>query len=322
LSNKMARIIIKYYGLLALFFLLFFEGLLFKGSPFIGRWFYLFAWWPYIFFVDWLVHRKTGNSLIINRTKEFLWLIPWSTFLWLIFEWFNLYLKNWHYINIIPSLPLRWLGYFLSFGTVLPGLFETYELLWAYGVFSQEHTKPLSSAQRLYPWLTLLGILSLLLPVTYPRYFFPLVWGSFVFLLEPINHALRGPSLLREWEGGSRRKFYLLLTSGLICGFLWEFWNFWATSKWIYTVPFVGQIKLFEMPILGFLGFPPFAVECYVMVSFLAFFRGGKTWERGSPKGRPLGPWALLLIILLHLSFDLFMFHQIDTHTVWSFLPQ
>jgi hypothetical protein len=55
------------------------------------------------------------------------------------------------------------------------------------------------------------------------------------------------------------------LLGGLVCGILWEFWNFWARTKWIYAVPILSEIKIFEMPVLGFLGFPPFAVECYVL---------------------------------------------------------
>ena len=156
--------------------------------------------------------------------------------------------------------------------------------------------------------------------MAYPRYFYPLVWGSFFFLLEPINHALGAPSILGEWQRGSLRKFCLLLLSGLICGFLWEFWNYWAISKWIYTVPFVGQIKLFEMPVLGFLGFPPFAVECYVMMNFINLFRGGKSWEKGvsPPKVFYNLPWWGLF--LLNLLFDIFVFYQIDHHTVLSYL--
>ena len=313
--------LVKIYGPLALLFLLLAEILLFRGNQFVGKWFYCFAWWPYIFFVDWLVKRKTNNSLIWDRTREFLALIPWSSFIWLIFEWFNLYLKNWHYVNIISETPWRWWGYFISYGTVLPGLFETYELLLAYGLFQKKEIPPLKNPLKTYPFLTLLGILSLLLPVAYPRYFFPLVWGSFIFLLEPINHALKAPSLLKDWETGSVQKFYLLLLSGLICGFLWEFWNFWATSKWVYTVPFVGKIKLFEMPVLGFLGFPPFAVECYVMMNFINLFRGGRSWEKDAPLPRISFklPWAFFL--LLHLSFYAFVFHQIDLHTVRSYLP-
>ncbi len=50
-----------------------------------------------------------------------------------------------------------------------------------------------------------------------------------------------------------------------MCGVLWEFWNYWATTKWTYTVPYAGNVKIFEMPVLGYLGFPPFALECYAM---------------------------------------------------------
>ncbi len=56
---------------------------------------------------------------------------------------------------------------------------------------------------------------------------------------------------------------------GLVCGLLWETWNFWARTKWIYTVPFFDRFKLFEMPVLGMVGFAPFAVECLALVRFL-----------------------------------------------------
>lgn len=56
----------------------------------------------------------------------------------------------------------------------------------------------------------------------------------------------------------------------VLCGVLWEFWNYWAIGKWIYTVPipFAGP-RIFEMPLLGFLGFPAFAVEVYSLQNFL-----------------------------------------------------
>ena len=49
---------------------------------------------------------------------------------------------------------------------------------------------------------------------------------------------------------------------------LGEFWNYWAVTKCTYTVPYLGDVKLFEMPVLGYLGFPPFAVECWAMYVF------------------------------------------------------
>ncbi|MGO9311618.1 MAG: hypothetical protein ACLQDI_02665, partial [Syntrophobacteraceae bacterium] len=65
------------------------------------------------------------------------------------------------------------------------------------------------------------GIFSLVLPLVWPGYFFPLVWVAFVFLLEPVNHKAGAPSLLREWEKGSLRRSYLLLLAGafaVFCG--------------------------------------------------------------------------------------------------------
>jgi hypothetical protein len=91
------------------------------------------------------------------------------------------------------------------------------------------------------------------------------VWIGMVFLLDPINYLNRRYSLLRDWADGNLHTLLQLFLSGLIAGGLWEFWNFWATAKWIYTVPIMGDIKIFEMPVLGYLGFPAFAVEIMVM---------------------------------------------------------
>jgi hypothetical protein len=67
-----------------------------------------------------------------------------------------------------------------------------------------------------------------------------------------------------------------LLASGAICGVLWEFWNFWATTRWTYTLPYLGDAKLFEMPLVGYLGFPPFALECYAMWQWLRGMLGAR----------------------------------------------
>src|SRR5207249_10972294 len=84
----------------------------------------------------------------------------------------------------------------------------------------------------------------------------------------PINAFRGSESIVGDLARGDRRRLLSLLTSGFVCGFLWEFWNYWALSKWTYTVPYFGNLKIFEMPVLGYLGFPPFAVECWVIYIF------------------------------------------------------
>ena len=111
-----------------------------KIDPFYS-WFYCFAWWSYILFIDAIIYRLKGNSLILSRTKEFFLMIPWSVFIWLIFEAANLSLENWYYINLPHSTVERWLGYAVAYGTVLPGIFETTELLETIGVFKKSQIK-------------------------------------------------------------------------------------------------------------------------------------------------------------------------------------
>jgi len=91
------------------------------------------------------------------------------------------------------------------------------------------------------------------------------VWIGFIFLLDPINNQLGLPSLIDDFRQGRRSHFYALLLSGFVCGWLWEFWNYWAAAKWQYTFPMFQQWKIFEMPIPGYLGFFPFALECFAM---------------------------------------------------------
>jgi hypothetical protein len=297
------------------------QVLLFSGIEPVGYWFFPLAWWPYILIVDGLVYRRKTTSLLTGHLVEFALLSGWSVCFWLIFELFNLRLNNWHYVMVPENLPQRWAGYAVCYATVLPGLFETMDLLDCYGLFKNSGVRAIAGSTRWYAPFIVTGLAFLVLPLLWPQFFFPLVWGCFIFLLEPLNHRLGLPSLMRQWQQGTLRTFYLLLAAGAICGLLWEFWNFWALTKWIYTVPYVGWLKVFEMPLLGFLGFPPFAVECYVMINTASILRQGRGWQTpAQPTAQPKLFPALLLGVALAL-FCLFVFRQIDVHTVVSWRP-
>jgi len=310
------------HGVIGIVLFLVSEIFLFKKVDPFYSWFYCFAWWSYIFTIDAIIYRLKGNSLILSRTKEFFLMIPWSVFIWLIFEAANLSLENWYYINLPSSAVERWLGYSVAYGTVLPGLFETSELLETLGLFKNSKIKKTMISGEGLVVLILLGAIWLISSVLIPEYFFPLIWLGFIFLLEPLNYRFGGRSLLRDLEGGNPRKIYLLLVAGLICGLLWEFWNFWALSKWIYTVPFFEKAKGFEMPFLGFFGFPPFAVQAYVMYNTISLFRFHRGWEEGTyllnleKKTRPL---TKVLTAILIVIFYVLIFKAIDSRTVDSY---
>jgi hypothetical protein len=300
--------------LTSLIFLISTIAMLYELEPFYSN-YYVFAWWSYIIFVESLLHRRGGKSLLFENPGKFLLLLPLSATVWLVFEALNFRLSDWHYINITPDTPSRWIGYAIAYSTVLPGIFSTKALLEFLGIMKKSRTAHLSNPQRLYKPFTLMGIICLVLPLAWPEYFFPLVWLAFIFLLEPLNHRAGVPSLLRDLESGAPRNCYLLLSSGAVCGFLWEMWNFRAGSKWIYSVPHAGFLKIFEMPLLGFLGFPPFALECYVMtVSF--FLLISKIGKKHSPSSA-LGLYIAVAVSIL--LFDVLIFAGIDRFTVISF---
>lgn len=230
---------------------------------------------------------------------------------WLVFEAWNLGIKNWYYVGADQSWFARWVGYTVCFATVLPAIFEAAALVVATGLFKRVRVRPIRVGPWLYVWFWALGGTLLLLPLMLPRYGFPGIWLGFTFLLEPFNHRFAAKSLLRQWEEGSFRTVCRLLAAGLICGLAWEAFNIHALTKWIYTVPFFEGFKLFEMPLAGFLGFPPFAVECYVMVQFLGIFRS-------SVLPRPIR-WGVPVAVSIA---SLGMFHLLDTQTVNSLQPR
>ncbi len=232
------------------------------------------AWTGYLLLVDSLVASLQGTSLLRCSPRQFLALAAWSAPLWLIFEAYNLRLRNWTYVGLPTNPILQDLGYVWSFATIWPAIFETADFIRALGLFRDSSDAPRQEVSRRTQWiLALCGLLCVSMPVLLPprlgSYLFGPVWAGFALLLDPINYHGKGASLLREWEEGRTGVLSSFLLAGLVCGFFWEFWNYWASARWIYTFPILQQWKIFEMPAPGFLGFPPFAVECFVMYEFL-----------------------------------------------------
>jgi hypothetical protein len=242
-------------------------GMLARVEPF-WTWHTPIAWTGYILLVDAVVWKRRGSSWIRSNPAEFAFLWIVSIPLWLIFEFYNLFIENWHYVNL-PDPPVRYFGYAWAFATIWPAIFETADLV---GTFGRRREPRLFAgispiAERA---LILIGLAMLLLPFMWPSpYLAAPVWLGFIFLLDPINKALGADSLIASLERGEWRRLGNLAIAGVICGFVWEFWNYWSRAKWIYTVPILPDLKIFEMPVVGYLGFPAFALECFAMYVFV-----------------------------------------------------
>jgi hypothetical protein len=256
------------HGWLGLFALAAFEFLMFRGIEPVATYFSPLAWTSYILIADAAVYAITGHSRLREEPRGLLKMAALSVPLWLIFEAYNLRLANWAYVGLPENQFERWFGYAWSFATITPGIFMTAALVESFGWFRDE-APPVRFSRWTETAFIILGAACLFVPLLVPRhaaaYLFGLVWLGFLFLLEPINYRLRLPSFEGDLARGHRERLYSFLISGWVCGWLWEFWNYWARAGWIYTFPIGQQIKIFQMPAPGYLAFPVFALECFAM---------------------------------------------------------
>lgn len=263
-----------WYGWLGLLVLAIDQALLPWQIDPLARWFTPTMWTAYILCADALVLRRRGTSLIHDRPREALFMALVSIPLWLVFEAYNLRLVNWAYFGVPEAPWLTVLAYGWAFATITPGLWETAALLGALGILSGRRARGAAPAPWLLRGSIAIGAVFLVVPPLLPAavrpWTFGFVWLGLVLLLDPLNYRAGRPSFTAAWVRGDRGFVYRWLLAGLLCGLLWELWNYWAIGKWRYVgVPVLPEWKLFEMPLAGYLGFPPFALEAFAMYHFV-----------------------------------------------------
>lgn len=268
---------LKYHGWLGAGLICFVEFcLLFQNQSHfthkISIWATPLCWVGYVMLTDAIIFKLKGSSLLCNRRREFFVQMPLSIAFWLLFEFYNLHLVNWEYHGLPENKLELCIGMGLAFAMIMPGIFQTTELLETFRLFDSFRITNLKVSNKIIYSSVVLGFFFIMAPLLissdYARFLFGLVWTGYVMIFEPIVYSSKGESLLRDLEEGSLARILNLFVAGYICGFLWEFWNFWAASKWVYTAPFMKDIKIFEMPVAGFLGFGPFAWEYFCFYNF------------------------------------------------------
>ncbi len=299
-----------FIGLGVALHVVFFVLMLMGVEPF-KTFFYLFAWWTFIPVIAAINARRAGNSLVLGASQQLAWVAGFSIIVWLFFEIWNFHLHNWLYLDVIELTWLRWLAYGVSFATVLPAILELDTLLGNLGLTRRVPGPAVRVTPRLLNGCVLAGWLMLALVILLPRYCFPLLWVGPVFILDPlIYRRKRDASLLGQAAQGSYARLVRLMLAGLACGMLWEFWNYWSGAKWIYAIPLFNFWKIFEMPLAGYLGFMPFALECYLFWQLLLLAR-----EAYPAPDRRIS----LLVAVLVASYCALVFNGIDNFTViWN----
>ncbi len=166
------------------------------------HWGFFPMWLGYCLLVDGLVYFRTGTSLLTRSWRKYIGLFLVSAPAWWLFEALNWRLQNWIYQGgeLFSRLEYSLLAT-LSFTTVIPAVFGSAELLSSFGFWKRVGRGPRIRPDRKTTLIFFFaGWLMFGLMLAWPQYFFPFIWISVYFILEPLNVWL-GNRNLAQYTG-------------------------------------------------------------------------------------------------------------------------
>ncbi|HEV7449192.1 MAG TPA: hypothetical protein VGP13_01505 [Candidatus Paceibacterota bacterium] len=256
------------FALASLVWTVFWWALAWSNAPLLSEYSFFPLWLGYIGSINAISELLYKDSLLKRLGWRFAWLFIISMPLWWFFEYLNTIVLNWHYLY----RPISELHYFLQssidFSTVIPAVLSVaflFEKIMRGRLDYKNATWPKSIA-----WISLIiGILAFALMPWRPDLLFPFVWLAPLLVLDPISYWLGFPSILGHLAHGKWSKVMAIALAALFTGFWWEMWNFWSYPKWYYTIPYVGFLKVFEMPMLGYGGYLFFGLIIWTFTVFI-----------------------------------------------------
>jgi hypothetical protein len=264
------------YGWLGLILVVIFWILNWGLSGTRTHWGFFPLWLGYCLMIDSMVYLRTGTSPLRRSWHKYIGLFLLSAPVWWIFEALNLRTQNWMYLGAEQFTACEYAFWTtLSFTTVIPAVFGSAELIASFDFLRRikpgliiRPDKPTTIGFFTGGWVMLVLLL------VWPRIFFPFIWLSLYFIVEPLNVWLGNRSLAEWTRQGDWRPILSIWLGVLLTAFFWEMWNYYSYPKWVYQVAWGGWLKFFEMPLLGFGGYLPFALELYAFYHLLIGLSG------------------------------------------------
>ena len=230
-------------------------------------------WVAYIGAVNALCVRQSGTCPLRQEPVFFAALFPLSAIFWWFFEYLNQFVQNWYYTGVDYGPVAYSVHATVSFSTVLPAVYTTWRWLAGLGWLKRRFAG-LPSLRRfaspLLQWpLFLISSAGLIGIGLRPEELFPLLWIAPLLLLTSLRHIAGRRTLFTAMAEGDWRPALSAAAAALVCGCFWEMWNFHSLAKWKYSIPYVHRFELFEMPVLGYMGYLPFGLLCIEITELL-----------------------------------------------------
>lgn len=246
------------------------------------HWSDLPLFWGFALMLDgWVYVRNGGKSIISETPQEIIGIGIASIGGWMLFEYLNLFVnEDWFYPkgDIISSEQFLLYAIVISSG-LLPLAFEWYSLFYTFPALRQRFSKGIKIVVP--EWLkTIAGIIALvglLGAGLFPNQLFFSLWLAPPLLLAVALDKIGVWTPLRSIGKGNWTPTLLFALTYLVEGLFLEGQNYFsaihdgreiifteAPAYWQYNLPYVNAFHLFEMPLLGYLGYLPFGVYCWL----------------------------------------------------------
>jgi hypothetical protein len=237
--------------------------------------------WGFALLLDGWVYVRTGGKSIISRSvQELIGIGVASVSGWLLFEFLNFFVDdNWLYPkgDLIPDNQFTIYAVIGSAG-LMPLAFEWYSLLITFPSLKDRFSNgPKITIPKWIINIILVSSFVLLFLISfYPDTLFTLLWVVPLVILSAVLDKLRIWSPFDLIKKGNWSSVLIFALAYLIQGFLLEFWNYFSATHengqiftqtpayWAYSLPFVNAYHVFEMPVVGFMGYLPFGTYCII----------------------------------------------------------
>ena len=271
-EKPLQRYFLPYRGLLGLLLI----AITWPLSQQISQNIFFPLWFGFILLIDGLVMRRTGTSLVVRSPKIMVVMFIAASPYWWAFEGINQITQNWVYVTTGDDGGIiSYIEASLSYSVVIPAVFEVSELIGSFGFIKWFGRLPaLVLSRRQVILAGVFGVVSLVTMLIWPTYLFPMTWISLFFIFDAINNMAGRPSIISQIGKGDYRIVVAFALGALVCGFFWEMWNRDASVSWEYNIGFLDFARIFQMPLLGYLGYLPFGLETYAVFHFVAGLLG------------------------------------------------
>jgi hypothetical protein len=253
-----------------------------RNPAWLIHWSDLPLFWGFTLMLDgWVYKRNGGKSLVSILPQELIGIGVASISGWMIFEFLNFFIDdNWYYPwgDIIDREEFLLYACVISSG-LLPLSFEWYCLFQSFPKLRDRYSfgKKIILSEPIKWLLMIAGLMGIFLAGIFPMQLFGALWLSPPIILAVVLDKVGIWTPFKSIGQGNWSPTMLSALTYFVTGFCLEGQNYLSAihngenviytgdpAYWQYSLPYVDVLHIFEMPLLGFFGYLPFGIYCWL----------------------------------------------------------